>query len=841
MAHDEGAGSRLLQAWSLSLGLIALALLLIAGVPVLRPSLSGTHLVAVGGAALASALMPAAGLRLRVGRESQLINVDEIPIVLGLVLLPLPAVVLGSALGIAVRYARHRTLPMVKRAFNIGASLLGLVNFALIFHALIASEAVASQPGTWGAVLLASLSYALTTGLCSVLVMRLVQANGAIVAFLRLTLITSSFNATACLVALMLLEANPAAIWMLVVLGAAMVVGYRAYDQMQRRHDELAQLTAFNQRMGERSTSDKIALEVLNEVRTVLHAEVAELVVHGEEPWRLVARGDEVPLKEHDITRSFGLRVAPLGFERPVLAPRGSRRAEDRRLLETLGLRDALVVPLLAGGKTVGSLLVADRIGDTETFGHGDAELLQAMASQAHAALQAGDTAARLAVEEQRIARTMTQDPLTGLANRRTIDASLGRLLAARGQAAVLLVDLANFKRVNDTLGHDVADELLIETARRLRAALAGRALLGRVGADVFVVCLGSAEPRIVEQAIEHLRSTLAIPVLLGDLSVDVTTAVGVALAPLHGEDPSTLLRHAEVALGEAKRTTDGIVTYASERDASAPWQLMVVGELRRAIDNGELTCAYQPKVDLRTGAVRGVEALARWTHHERGSIPPVEFVAVAEENGLIGALTRDILSQALRQAAAWAVAGHRIPVAVNISAKGLQEGLVRQVARLLEVHRVVPGMLTLELTESCVMEDPARTERILEQLSGLGVRLSVDDFGTGYSSLSYLARLPVDEIKIDRSFVMAMREEQAAQAVVTATIALALQLGCDVVAEGVEDADAARALARLGCATGQGYHWARPLDREAATRWIAAHDRRAPAPRGRSLPVDMI
>ncbi len=765
------------------------------------------------------------GLKVRIGRQRHLVTVDELPLLVGLALLPATWLVVGFATGVVARYLPMRRLPLLKRVFNVASSVLALLVATLLFRGIVDGGATAAGPRVWLAVAAACTAYALVTGGASVLVMRLVGTEVAGWSFLTTGVLASWVNGATALVAIVVIDANPAAVWMLAVLGVVLAVGYRAYDEMQRRHDELAMLTSFNERVGEWQPGEDVARAILHEVRAILYADVAELVVHGEAPWHLRSQEEAAAVHAQGLVGSLATRVVPLGFERPVVMPHGSRRGAERRLLQALGLRDLLVVPMRHGGATVGSLLVGDRIGDTETFGPPDAELLLAMASQSFAALRAGRTAARLADEERRVARTSTHDALTGLANRRAVDASLTRLLAARGQAAVLLVDLVNFKRVNDALGHEVGDELLVEIADRLRVALLGRALLGRMGGDVFVVCLGAAGEDAVGDVIGRLRGALAVPVVLSGLPLDVRVVVGIALAPMHGAEPSTLLRHAEVALGEAKGTATGVVVYASERDASAPWRLVVAGELRRAIHSRLIECAYQPKVDLRTGAVRGVEALARWTHPQRGVIAPEEFVEVAEENGLIEMLTTEVLSTALAQSAAWAAAGHRVPISINVSARGLNERLVHQVARLLEVHRVVPGMLTLELTETCVMEDPARTGELFSALAGLGVQLSVDDFGTGYSSLSYLARLPVDEIKIDRSFVAAMREEQAARAVVTATIALALQLGCGVVAEGVEDPTTARLLARLGCSTGQGFHWSPPLDLAAATAWIAAND----------------
>jgi diguanylate cyclase (GGDEF)-like protein len=418
-------------------------------------------------------------------------------------------------------------------------------------------------------------------------------------------------------------------------------------------------------------------------------------------------------------------------------------------------------------------------------------------------------------------------DALTGLPNRQLFRDRIEhaiRLARRSGELAiVMLMDLDHFKEINDALGHHHGDRLLEEVARRLESSLRDSDTVARLGGDEFGVLL----PRIARAGdaalvAQQILSRLREPYMVDDLTLEIDASIGIAVHPQHGDDVETLLQRADIAMYSAKHAGRGYAMFEPALDRHSPRRLSLAGALRSAIHNGEITLYYQPKADLRTGSVTGVEALARWDHPTLGLIGPAEFVPIAEQTGLITPLTSFVLDAALCQLRAWKDAGLDLSVAVNLSARSfLDTQLAVEIPRLLRRWNVDARLLELEITESMLMADPARAEATLERLSQIGLTLSVDDFGTGYSSLANLKRLPVDVIKIDKSFVMEMAVDASDAAIVHSTIDLAHNLGLRVVAEGVESEAAWRQLRELGCDFAQGYHLSRPLPPDAVTRLI--------------------
>ena len=385
-----------------------------------------------------------------------------------------------------------------------------------------------------------------------------------------------------------------------------------------------------------------------------------------------------------------------------------------------------------------------------------------------------------------------------------------------------MLIDLDRFKEVNDTMGHEQGDRLLVEVSARLGQLLRGERLLARLGGDEFAVLAVVPHRGAVGEVATRLHRALALPFDLGGVAIELGASIGIALQPDHGEDVSTLLRHADVAMYEAKRGGSRIETYSSARDPYSPERLKLLGDLRRALDHDELVLHFQPKVALSTGRVIGVEALVRWQHPERGLLGPDEFLALAERTGLIADITRWVLDAAVRQCAAWRRAGIELPVAVNLAAANIVDTpLPEAVAAVLQRWEVPGRLLECEISEDTVMGDPRRATDVLERLRGLGVRLSLDDFGTGHSSLSYLKRLPLDEVKIDRSFVIGMADDPSDAAIVRSTIDLARHLGLEVVAEGVETTEVLDVLAALECDVAQGFLLSRPLPAAEFDGWL--------------------
>ncbi len=420
-------------------------------------------------------------------------------------------------------------------------------------------------------------------------------------------------------------------------------------------------------------------------------------------------------------------------------------------------------------------------------------------------------------------------DPLTGLPNRvlfgERISQAIREAQRTGSQLAVALMDLDRFKEVNDSLGHAAGDQLLVEVSRRMCEAVRGSDTVARLGGDEFGLLL----PRVAGrgdavQVLERIRAALERPVDVHSLPLTVEASVGIALYPGHGPNAPALLQCADVAMYDCKRDSAPFQFFDEDSHHFDLGRLTLVSELRRALARRELVLHYQPKAALQTGEVTSVEALVRWAHPDRGLVFPDAFIPVTEETGLIGPLTLYVIEEALRQGRAWLDAGLRLPISVNLSTRNLLDrDLPARIAEALVRWGMQPESLALEVTESSMLANPTRAKAVLQELAALGLRLSIDDFGTGYSSLAYLRQLPVDEIKIDRSFVMGMADTADDAVIVRSTVDLARNLGLDVVAEGVETLELWRRLRTLGCHTAQGYFLSRPVPADELTDWLAA------------------
>ena len=424
--------------------------------------------------------------------------------------------------------------------------------------------------------------------------------------------------------------------------------------------------------------------------------------------------------------------------------------------------------------------------------------------------------------------RQATTDELTGLPNRRWFDRELRRAIEQAGeggeQLALLVIDLDHFKELNDTLGHHAGDRVLAQLGPRIRTTLRAGDDVARLGGDEFAVLLPNAGAAAADGAGERIAEALSQRFTVEGIELQIAASIGVALFPEHGQDAETLLQRADVAMYQAKRRRSGTEFYARERDLHTRERLQLIGELRDAVAQDRLTLHFQPKLELGRNRVTGVEALVRWPHPTRGMVPPDEFIPLAEQTGVIGPLTELVIRKALRQAADWAERGIALTMAVNVSATNLiEDGWTDGVLAALERHRVRPDRFVVEITEDVLMTDPERSLTALAALSAAGVRVSLDDFGTGYSSLSYLKRLPVDELKIDRSFVFEMGTDPADAAIVQTAIDLGRRLGISVAAEGVEDEATLRRLTDYGAMIAQGYHIARPMPAADLEAWLAA------------------
>jgi diguanylate cyclase (GGDEF)-like protein len=450
-------------------------------------------------------------------------------------------------------------------------------------------------------------------------------------------------------------------------------------------------------------------------------------------------------------------------------------------------------------------------------------------------------TAVKNAIEQaelrrrQRVAQAALEhqalhDGLTDLPNRLMLREEIQKAIGTNAYVVLLLLDIDNFKEVNDSFGHQIGDVLLRQMGARLREAIDGAHLIARLGGDEFAILLPGVDAGQATRTAHAILRALERPFLSDDHALEVSASIGIAAFPEHGAAPETLLQRADVAMYAAKRTGGTYAVYRPEDDPYDPTRLLLRADLRKAIDHRDILLYYQPQVALATGELTGMEALARWRHAERGWIPPAEFIPVAERMGLIKPLTLYLAELAGKDAMAVRKSGVDLPVSVNISMRNLFDPHFPEMLEEVIARTGHPAeLLKLEITETAVMAEPGRVLESMRRLRSAGIRFSIDDFGTGYSSLAYLQRLPVEEIKIDRSFVGQMTGEAGSAAIVRATIELGGSLGLDVVAEGVEDERTWQALKRMGCSAAQGYFIGRPMPVGELDGWMRSwSDRKA-------------
>ncbi|HET7487597.1 MAG TPA: EAL domain-containing protein [Acidimicrobiales bacterium] len=787
-------------------------------------------------AVLLAALTAAAFLQLRFSFRGHYEAVDLFDAVLAPVVFALPgmAAVVLAATAMGLSEAVHRTKP-VKLCFNMAQWAAAAGAGSLVYARLARGDGATA--GNLAAVGLAMAAVALVNHLAMVGVFSLVTGSpvrsllGNLGELVRLGWLLG--GAVNLAFGYLLVAALATGAWTTVLFFVPLGLlhwGNRGYAEARADRARLAGLQrATHALVGPIDPRDAIA-EFLAEVRQCFAVEVVELVL-PEADGHVVQRLGEA--------EAAGIRTWPLPVGRPSLAVDlldapsavriGSRYGEPalREQLRAEGWRDCLAAPLLLERGRRGVLCVYNRTG-LEGFETGELAVLEALARELAGALEKADL-----VEE--VLHQALHDSLTGLPNRTLFHQRVQRAVASEeGRVAVMLIDLNRFKEVNDTLGHHNGDLLLQDFSRRVRHCVRPTDTVARLGGDEFAIVI----PRVAgndgaERVAARVLRALEQPFFLHDLALDVDAAIGIALHPDHGTDAATLLQRADVAMYSAKATGRGYEVYDAGSDRYSPRRLALVGELRSAAAGGQMRLHYQPKLDVRSGRVTGVEALLRWEHPIHGMVPPDEFIPIAEQTGSIRALTTFVLEEALAQITDWRGQGLDLDVAVNLSVRSLLDTeLPDEIGRHLEDAGVHPSRLILELTESSVMTDPARTGDVLDRLHALGVRLSIDDYGTGYSSLSYLRRLPVHEMKIDKSFVRTLGAERHDDVIVRSTVDLGHNLGLQVVAEGVEDEASWARLAALGCDSAQGYWLSRPVPADAVAAQVARlHDQLVSSP----------
>jgi diguanylate cyclase (GGDEF)-like protein len=744
-----------------------------------------------------------------VRRGAHVLSLSEIPLVLCLIMvhpaLLVPVRLVGALAGLTV-FRRQRGS---KLGFNTALYLTQATVAGAVFHLVSGASDPFGPVGWLGAYAATFAADVVSIVLISAVIAlhddsqewrRLLTADVKQLFQLPLVALTT----TLALVTALLVREHWYAALLLGVLAFAAHLVIRRYAQQTRTHQQVEDLYRFSRSLDGLTGSAEVARTVLSQVRDLARAEQAELVVTAPEdgtPQRMRLYGrdqfDVVPVEPGDDWWH------PARDGTPVLRD------------------DRLAVPVRLG-ESIGVLLAAECMPDTLAFTDEHVRLLQAMSSHAGVAL----SGVRL---RERLQHTAAHDPLTDLANRRQFLADLQHATDAAGArggtVGVLLLDLDRFKDVNDALGHDIGDDLLTVIGHRLHERFGRYGTVARFGGDEFALIIddGGSEEAVLLRAGEVLR-TVELPAPVGGLNLTAQASVGVCVAPQHGVDANRLLRRADLAMYAAKESRAGIRVYRPDDDHATARRLTLTTGLRAAVDDGTgVTVVYQPKVDPRTLRVIGAEALARWQHDGR-PVPPDEFIPLAERIGLIRPLTRHVLDTAFTDCATWRAAGHDISVAVNLSPDIIaDQGLPALIEEALRRHGLPVRAVTLEITENGIMADPTNARRTLDALHELGVKLSIDDFGTGHSSLGRLAHLPIDEVKIDKSFIRHIVTDRNRQAVTDAALQLARALDLTVVAEGVEEEAELDYLRRRECDAIQGYLISRPVPHAALLEWLAA------------------
>ena len=745
---------------------------------------------------------------------------------------PTHAVAACAAGNAAVRLLQRRQ-PLGRFAFGLALNVFEVAASLALFRALV-DDALILHTSTWLTALAVVLGVRL---LRTVLVIGVVQASGGWIerrqatSSLALALGACVSVTSAALVAVMVATQSRLAMGLVAVFCAVPLLAYHAYVQLQGKYARLRLLQEFTAGLSRSTDLAQVVSSVLDRTRRVMRTERSEILLFAVDSTVSTHEslgGDGLSVTVPSVGDWLWERV--VDERRPIVCPERANDSLASVYLTMVQSRDLVAAPLVHGGDLLGVLLVRDRLAELPTFSPDDCDLFATMADQTATALHAARLADRVRSEEAEKVKVAAHDALTGLPNRASFNLALDALSrsvpadSTATTAAVLSLDLNRFKEVNAVLGHTTGDALIVGVAQRVRQAVPAEATVARLGGDELAVLIPGITTR--EEAValaDRVQEAVRVEFAIDDLTVTTDAAIGIALLPDHGRDHITLMRRADVAMYIAKEQREGAVSvFDPAQEVASNRQISLVRDLRSAIDNGELSVHYQPKGDMVSGDIVGVEALVRWVHPTLGSIAPDEFIGLAEHAGLVQGLTDVVLAQALQQCRSWHDRGLALHVAVNLSARSLREiRLATRVQNALDTAGVSPDWLTLEITEGEFVQDGPIARRSLRQLHDIGVQLSIDDFGTGYSSLSYLARLICDEVKIDKSFVTNVAEDDVSSAIVRAVIELAGRLGLRTVAEGVEDQRTWDRLSELGVDIGQGYYLSKPVPADTLSMWL--------------------
>jgi diguanylate cyclase (GGDEF)-like protein len=764
-------------------------------------------------------------VHLRFRREAHSFSMSELPLVVGLFFAAPADLLLAQFLGNAAALALNRRQPPVKFAFNLSQFSLQACVAVLVFRGILALGSPLDWI-SWAAALTATVAALLmATGLIS-LVIRLSGArlnSRELLEVLGLSTVATVMNSTLALIGVNLMWSTPATAWLAIVPPVVLFFAYRAYMSQREERARLESLYRAMRSLHEAGHIEDALVGATAEATEMFEAEFSEILLLPDNPAQpayrtavssVGSRSAMQPIPRREVA-SMLVRVAP---GTALLLKSG-----DGELIRAAGdlpaVHDCMIGHVRGGEDVEGVFVVANRLGDISDFTMTDVKLLETFAAQVGTTLvngQLADSLAQLTELKDELKHQALHDSLTRLANRTLftdrLESALLKCRQGGRRMAVLFLDLDDFKTVNDSLGHEAGDHLLVAVAQRIKAATRAEDTVARFGGDEFAILLEDlASDQHAVDAAERIINTLAVPFRLGERDLSSRASIGVTITGGEAE-PEQLLRDADVAMYAAKRHRKGTFqVFESHMREEMTQRLELRADLATAVAKGDLTVHYQPIIELASAHIAGVEALVRWRHPERGLVQPADFIPFAEETGLIIPLGRWVLDEACRQTREWqARTGRRLGIAVNLSPNQLHEpGLVDEVATALDRHQLEPARLTLEITESVLMRTSIET---LEELKALGISLAIDDFGTGYSSLSYLDRLPIDVIKVDRSFVARIGTAEQAPLVRT-VVQLGESLGLRTIVEGIETVEQLAALRDLGVSTGQGFYLAMPME----------------------------
>lgn len=795
--------------YGISLYAFAAALLIVVGPGTGKPAFA---LLPTAGLAALLFVGEAKAVHIELRKQTHSLSIAAVPVVVGLLWVAPLGLLAGRVIGSALALGLVRRQPPVKLFWNTGL-VSAETAIALTISGVVLDGSDPDTFAQWFVVAIALFAAELF-GLFAVPVVIMVAEReirpDLFRQIARSQLIAAVGGTFAIVLAGAIIQTRA-----LAILGIIPIIGIssllRVHDKLSREHHDLQYLHGFASSLAGADSLDS----ALGQLSSILHARGAVLaVVTGDDHIVLRASVDGV-LSDHTLDRD-GVTFGPWSHGIYQSEVRAVRHLESV-VAEQFNASNALWTGVLNIGSEPGLLMVFDRLGVNSEFDEQQQALFTSMASTLDSTLSA-----------ERLLRQLEQrakfDELTGLANRGTLEEFLFECLRDEDrEGAVLLFDVNRFKEVNDTLGHQFGDRLLQAIADRLASVVRDTDQVARLGGDEFAVVLSEvASPEALVQRLDELAERLSMPVELDDIALDISISVGVAHFPGDGHTPIDLLRRADVAMYQSKRTQQRWVRYHADFDTSSPRRLQMANDIKPAIENGDLVIYLQPQVQTVGHLVVGAEALIRWNHPTLGQIPPNEFIDLVENGAHAGAFTRHVICSSLNAYVLLAEQGIHLPISVNLTSRDVLDRHLPQFVTDELAKRNLPGhSLCMEVTEHSLVVDLDRAIVQLQAFRDLGCRISVDDYGTGYSSLQYLQRLPIDEVKIDQSFIFEMLTDSDARAIVKSTINLVHELGLEALAEGIEDVRTLELLSLLQCDIIQGYLFSRPLPVPDFLAWI--------------------